>query len=90
MRWLDFGCGNGGLVRYVLNHTGAQASGFEEGSIATAARELGIPILAAEALADQAGAFDVVTAIEVIEHTLDPLAELRRSAGSCDPVDCCS
>ncbi len=85
IRWLDFGCGNGGLVRYALEHTSAQASGFEEGSIAAAARELGIPVLTADALGDQAGAFDVVTAIEVIEHTLDPLAELRRIRGLLRP-----
>ncbi len=78
VRWFDFGCGNGGLVRYVLEHTGAQACGFEEGSIAAAARELGIPVLAAEALGEQPADFDVVTAIEVMEHTLDPLAELRK------------
>ena len=77
VRWLDFGCGNGGLVRYVLEHTGAQACGFEEGSIAAVARRLGIPILAPGELDEQPEAFDVVTAIEVIEHTLDPLAELR-------------
>ncbi|MBV9336491.1 MAG: class I SAM-dependent methyltransferase [Solirubrobacterales bacterium] len=81
VRWLDFGCGNGGLVRYVLEHTNAKACGFEEGSIATAARRLGIPILSADALSEQPAAFDVVTAIEVIEHTLDPLTELRRIRG---------
>lgn len=77
-RWLDFGCGNGGLVRYVLDHTPASACGFEQGSIAASARELGIPILSGDALAELHSSFDVVTAIEVLEHTIDPLAELRR------------
>jgi SAM-dependent methyltransferase len=77
VRWLDFGCGNGGLVRYVREHTKAEAYGFEEGSIAEAARGHGIPVLSTEALVTEPS-FDVVTAIEVIEHTFDPLAELRR------------
>ena len=77
VRWLDFGCGNGGLVRYVNERTEARASGFEEGSIATEAREAGIPIVSADALPAHAGSFDVVTAIEVIEHTIEPLSELR-------------
>jgi 2-polyprenyl-3-methyl-5-hydroxy-6-metoxy-1,4-benzoquinol methylase len=76
--WLDFGCGNGGLVRHVLASTEAAACGFEEGSIAEEARERGIPILSASELAQRRGGFDVVTAIEVIEHTIDPIAELRR------------
>jgi len=78
VRWLDFGCGNGGLVRYALDHTGAQVCGFEEGSIAASARQRGIPILCGDALDELATPFDLVTAIEVIEHTLDPLAELRK------------
>ncbi len=76
-RWLDFGCGNGGLVRYLREHSGARAEGFEEGAIAAAARARGVPILDREELDGHAGAFDVVTAIEVLEHTLDPVAELR-------------
>ena len=85
VRWLDFGCGNGGLVRYVLERTGAEACGFEEGSITGPARRLGIPILAADALDQQTAAFDVVTAVEVIEHMLDPLAELRKIRGLLKP-----
>jgi SAM-dependent methyltransferase len=78
VRWLDFGCGNGGLVRHVRAATSADAVGFEEGSIAEQARAIGVPIVTADALDQMRGSFDVVTAVEVIEHTLDPLAELRR------------
>jgi SAM-dependent methyltransferase len=78
VRWLDFGCGNGGLVRYVLEHTAASATGFEEGAIAEGARAQGIPILSEPELARHHCSFDVVTAIEVLEHTIDPVGELRK------------
>jgi SAM-dependent methyltransferase len=84
VRWLDFGAGNGGLVRYARDQSPADAIGFEEGAIAARARERGIPI--SSTLADEpAGSFDVVTAIEVLEHTLDPLEELRRIRGLLRP-----
>jgi SAM-dependent methyltransferase len=79
VRWMDFGCGNGGLIRYVQNRTGAEVQGFEEGSIAADARHLGLPITSeVDALSALRGQFDIVTAIEVLEHTLDPVLELRR------------
>jgi SAM-dependent methyltransferase len=78
LRWLDYGCGNGGLVRHLRTSRAAEAFGFEEGSIAASVRDRGIPMLSAGDLTGQAGSFDVVTAIEVLEHTTDPLAELRR------------
>jgi SAM-dependent methyltransferase len=77
VRWLDFGAGNGGLVRYVIDHTSASASGFEQGSIATSARRVGIPIESTVPGEEKHSSFDVVTAIEVLEHTIDPVAELR-------------
>ncbi len=77
LRWLDYGCGNGGLVRYVLAQRAADIVGFDEGAMAPRARALGIPVLDADGLAD-AGTFDVVSAVEVLEHLVDPVAELRR------------
>jgi 2-polyprenyl-3-methyl-5-hydroxy-6-metoxy-1,4-benzoquinol methylase len=77
VRWLDFGAGNGGLVRYLRDHTQATAVGFEQGAIADQARRAGIPVNSVPD-SEAEGSFDVVTAIEVLEHTLDPLAELRR------------
>ena len=71
-RWLDFGCGNGGLVRQG-RALGLNVSGFEVSWIAQSARSLGIPILSAEELEHCEGMFDIVSAVEVLEHLTDPL-----------------
>ncbi len=76
-RWMDFGCGNGGLVRYVRETAGCDAIGFEDGAIAADARKSGLPLVDAAELPALTGSFDVVTAVEVIEHVPDPLSVLR-------------
>jgi SAM-dependent methyltransferase len=76
-RWLDYGCGNGGLVRHLRDTAICDAAGFESGWIADRARSHGIPLLSAEDLRSQRGRYDVVTAIEAIEHVADPLPMLR-------------
>lgn len=76
-RWLDYGCGNGGLVRFGRQYRGIEIFGFEEGWIADKARRQGIPLLDRHALEVAEGTFDVVTAIEVLEHVIDPLETLR-------------
>jgi SAM-dependent methyltransferase len=75
--WLDFGCGSGGLVRYARSQ-GVGSVGFEEGSIANLVKSTGIPVLGSADLPGHAGGFDVVTAIEVVEHLTDPMETLRQ------------
>jgi len=76
-RWLDFGCGLGGFVRN-LRSQGIEAVGYEQGYAATRLEELGIPAITD--LGDAAGSFDVVSGVEMIEHAIDPVGDLRRMA----------
>ncbi|HSI83870.1 MAG: class I SAM-dependent methyltransferase [Candidatus Methylacidiphilales bacterium] len=79
LRWLDFGCGNGGLVRYVQKHASDrwEIEGFEEGWAAGFGREKGCAILTRDELSTRTNSYDLVTAVEVLEHTVDPRETLR-------------
>ncbi len=69
-KWLDFGCGNGAFVNYLNTVTQHVASGYDIGFAANEGKKSGVNILEIENLQQQS--FDVITAIEVLEHTVDP------------------
>lgn len=77
-RWLDYGCGTGGFARW-LSRRGFAVSGYDQGRGAALARERGLAVLD-DAQLDDAGPFDVVTAIEVLEHVGDPQRAVDRIA----------
>ena len=76
-KWLDFGCGNGGLVKYCSDHSKANVMGYEEGWIREKATQKGLTILNHQQLSQHKGEFDVITAIEVIEHVENPIETLK-------------
>jgi 2-polyprenyl-3-methyl-5-hydroxy-6-metoxy-1,4-benzoquinol methylase len=73
-RILDFGCGLGGLPR-LLRRRGWNAVGFEDGFAGDWMRQAGLPVL--DELPDDES-FDVIFAIEVFEHLVDPVGVLHR------------
>jgi SAM-dependent methyltransferase len=75
--WLDFGCGNGGLVRFARQQGVTRAVGYDTGWIADRARTRGLPLLTDRDLEACDGRFDLITAIEVVEHIPDPIGVLR-------------
>jgi len=75
-RWLDYGSGAGGMVRF-LRDRGIEAYGFDEGGYVDLARARGIQHLTLSELAERKGSFDVISLIEVLEHIPDPVSLLE-------------
>ena len=83
LRWLDYGCGAGGLLRFLAEEgpldiggklVPVDATGFDPGSYATRLSELGTTVLTERELeAMPPGSFEVITCIEVLEHVMYPV-----------------
>lgn len=84
-RWLDYGCGLGGLVRYARTCGMPEVYGFDEGWPAQWMLDHNLPLLTRVDLETRVGTFDVVTAIEVIEHVSDPVAVATHIASLLKP-----
>jgi SAM-dependent methyltransferase len=80
-RLLDWGAGLGGLVRMARSR-GIDADGFDEGFAAKVLEEKG---LMAPPVSERRERYDVITAIEVIEHLIDPVSELQAMADCLRP-----
>jgi cyclopropane fatty-acyl-phospholipid synthase-like methyltransferase len=76
-RWLDFGCGQGGLLKYCECRVEADYCGFEEGWLGPEASRLGFPIVRHSDLLADKGPFDIITAVEVFEHIESPIPVFR-------------
>lgn len=76
VNWLDYGCGNGGLVRYVRKKTNCKIIGYDKGWIVDKAIQLRIPITRSKKQLKSIK-YNIITAIEVLEHVDNPLDILR-------------
>lgn len=75
--WLDYGCGTGGLVSYLIRR-GLTAVGYDQGWGLENLSVSKIPHLTPSNLSAYATRFDVISAIEVVEHLINPIQELRQ------------
>jgi len=91
---LDVGCG-GGILTEAMAQRGATATGIDMGEAPLSVARLHLlesgldidyrQITAEELSQQQAGAFDVVTCLEMIEHVPDPASVIAACARLCKP-----
>jgi len=83
--WLDVGCGGGKLVRY-LRQRGFDAEGIEPSEALYARFLTDEPFFHRDIAAVSGRRFDVVSALDVIEHVDDPVAFLASLRDSVQPT----
>lgn len=83
-RWLDFGCGVGGLVRYATAR-GVEIIGADDGWGSFYGKQLGVDVKSLKDLSAELGSFKFISAVEVLEHVAEPLATLRQIASLLAP-----
>jgi len=91
-RILDVGCGRGDFLRFLGRHgSPSERCGIEVDPVRAAAARAADPAAhiatgaVSEALADLAGAFDLITLWDVFEHLVDPRAVLHALAARLAP-----
>jgi len=72
VRGIDYGCGTGGLVKYISSETKYDVCGYDTGYGIEIARQQGVRVLTDQELKSAENGFDAVTSIETIEHVEDP------------------
>lgn len=81
VEWLDFGCGTGGLLRFLSNNASElvgpsavlKLTGYDVGSYVTRLSDSGaFGVVEFEALNKMTNAFNVISCIEVLEHLPEP------------------
>jgi 2-polyprenyl-3-methyl-5-hydroxy-6-metoxy-1,4-benzoquinol methylase len=82
---LDLGCGNGAMLAEIRKHGSWKLRGVESSESAVSmARGAGFDVMLADATADlltlyDKKSFDLIIAVEVIEHVYDPRGLLRQA-----------
>lgn len=82
--WLDFGGGAGGFTRYLADR-GFDAHAYDSGSGAQLGGAHGVSVLDDATLRALHGRCAVVSAIEVLEHVVDPAAVMSTIAALLSP-----
>jgi 2-polyprenyl-3-methyl-5-hydroxy-6-metoxy-1,4-benzoquinol methylase len=90
---LDVGAGTGLLVAEARAR-GLKAEGVEPSrwcvETALAVNQVDLLCGTVQELRDRLGRYDLLTLIDVIEHTVDPAGLLREAAALLSPAACCS